>query len=398
MMGSSVPGPVGGARLTQVARVRLMTNGINIEYARLHRIRMRLRDSFVAGGVDTRDRPALLLYVRDADGAAAWGECVALPTAHYVPETQDVAATAIGERILPEMMGRRFAEHTEVAPFLENIAGTGSMARACVEMTCWALAAEQAGVPLSALLGGTRGEVATGLALGQQDSADVLMEAVSHGFAEGYQRIKVKISPGHDNEYLQPTIASHGGERLMVDANGAYQRRDAATLGALDEFGLMMIEQPLAADDIEGHADLQKRLRTPICLDESLDSVDAGERIIASSAARVANIKPGRVGGFNAALDIEERSRQAGIPVWCGGMLETGIGRAYNVALASREAYELPGDLSPSARYWEQDIVDPAWTMNENGWVQVPDTPGIGVEVDTDRIQHLSEEIQEFWV
>jgi O-succinylbenzoate synthase len=215
---------------------------------------------------------------------------------------------------------------------------------------------------------------------------------VEAAVAEGYRKIKVKIRPGQDVAYVRAVRAALGDAiSLMADANSAYTLADADRLAELDEFGLIMLEQPLGDDDIVRHAALQRRLATPICLDESITSVDRAEDMIQLGSGRIVNIKPGRVGGFAASRAIHDLCAEAGLPVWCGGMLESGIGRAYNVALASLPNFSLPGDLSPSARYWAQDVVTPEWTMDADGMVRVPrEQPGLGVAVDTDRIDALT--------
>jgi o-succinylbenzoate synthase len=266
------------------------------------------------------------------------------------------------------------------------------MAKAALEMGAWGIAALREGVSLAERIGGTRRRVAVGISLGIQDSPAALAERAAAAHAAGYRKIKLKISPGHDIEYVRAVRAALGPDAaLMVDANNAYTLADADHLARLDEFDLMMIEQPLDHEDIVAHATLQKRLRTSLCLDESITSVDRAREMIQLRSGRIINIKPGRVGGFTQSIGIHDVARTAGLPVWCGGMLESGIGRAYNVALASLPNFTLPGDLSPSARYWERDIVVPEWTMSEDGMVHVPfDSPGIGVRVDEDRVETLT--------
>jgi O-succinylbenzoate synthase len=266
------------------------------------------------------------------------------------------------------------------------------MAKAAVEMGCWDVAARQAGVPLASSLGGTREKIAAGISIGIQESPETLVERTRAAHAEGYRKIKVKIRPGADIEYVRAVREALGPDAaLMADANSAYTPDDAAHLAQLDAFGLTMLEQPLGQDDLVRHAELQRKLATPICLDESITTVDRAADMIALGSGRIVNIKPGRVGGFAAARAIHDLCQRHGIPVWCGGMLESGIGRAHNVALASLPNFTLPGDLSPSARYWARDIVEPEWTMDAGGMVEVPlDRPGIGVDVDAERVAALA--------
>ena len=266
------------------------------------------------------------------------------------------------------------------------------MAKAAVEMGCWGLAATSDGVPLATRIGGTRDRVATGISLGIQATPAALVERAHAALAQGYRKIKVKIAPGADVAFVRAVRDALGADvHLMADANSAYRLHDADHLAELDAFNLIMIEQPLGVDDLRQHAELQRRLRTPICLDESITSVDRALDMIALGSGRIVNIKPGRVGGYAASRAIHDVCQQHKIPVWCGGMLESGVGRAYNVALASLPNFTLPGDLSPSARYWARDLVTPEWTMDAEGMVPVPrSAPGIGVTVDMDRVDDLT--------
>lgn len=334
----------------------------------------------------------LLAELEDADGAVGWGECVAGETPHYSPETIDTAWLAIRSWAGPRVLGREFEDPREIHRALEEGVRGHTMAKAAVEMAAWALAAERQGVALARLLGGSRERVATGISLGIQRTPRELAEKARAALAQGYRRIKIKIKPGADVEYIAAVREAVGPEApLSVDANGAYTPADFEHLLALDEFGLLMIEQPLGWTDLLRHAELQRRMRTPICLDESITGPERAEEMIALGSARIVNIKPGRVGGFAHALAIHDLCAAHGIPVWCGGMLETGVGRAHNVALASLANFVLPGDLSPSARYWERDIVTPEWTMDRDGMVRVPvDRLGIGVRVDRDRVENLT--------
>lgn len=338
------------------------------------------------------DRRVLLVELEDADGAVGWGECVAGETPHYSPETIDTAWLAIRSWAAPKVLGREFEEPQEIHHALDEGFRGHAMAKAAVEMAAWALAAERQGVALARLLGGTHDRVGAGISLGIQRAPEDLVERARAALAQGYRRIKVKIKPGADLEYVAAVREALGPHApLSVDANAAYTPADLEPLLALDDFGLLMIEQPLGCTDLLRHAELQRRLRTPICLDESITGPERAEEMIALGSAKIVNIKAGRVGGFARALVIHDLCAAHGIPVWCGGMLETGVGRAHNVALASLPNFDLPGDLSPSARYWERDIVIPEWTMEADGTIRVPlDRPGIGVHVDRDRVEDLT--------
>jgi O-succinylbenzoate synthase len=363
---------------------------INLRQIELREVRLPLREPFrISSGV-VSERRILLLQLRDADGRTAWSECVAGEQPNYSPETIDTAWLAIEEWIAPRLLGNS-VEHDRIYDLLEQDIRGHDMAKAGVEMGCWALTAARQQVSLSKLLGGTRPQVEVGISIGIQASADALVERAQRAHAQGYRKIKLKIMPGRDIEYVAAVRRALPDAHLMADANNAYRLEDADHLAQLDAFDLMMIEQPLDHMDVVQHAALQRRLRTPICLDESITSVSRARDMVELGSGRIINIKPGRVGGFTSSLRIHDLAQQHGIPVWCGGMLESGVGRAYNVALASLPNFSLPGDLSPSARYWERDIVNPEWTMSDDGLVTVPrDVIGIGVDVDLDRVDELT--------
>jgi O-succinylbenzoate synthase len=359
----------------------------------LREIRLALKEPFrISSGIEL-ERRILLLELVDRDGASTWSECVASSLPNYSPETIDTAWLAIREWLAPRILGRRFTSASEVHSVLaENVRGH-NMAKAALEMGCWGLEATIRQLPLSVLLGGTRERVPTGISLGIQTTPAKLVERAQAAVAAGYRKIKLKIQPGQDVEFVRAVREALGADiEVMADANAAYTLADSAHLGLLDEFSLIMLEQPLGADDFMQHAALQRQLTTPICLDESITTIDRARDMIALKSGQIINIKPGRVGGFAVSIGIHDVCRDAGIPVWCGGMLESGIGRAYNVALASLPNFSLPGDLSPSARYWAQDIVSPEWTMDAEGMVGVPrKESGIGVRVDVNRIESITQ-------
>jgi len=365
---------------------------LDLDRIALREIRLPLIEPFrISSGVVT-ERRILLLELRDADGLEMWAECVAGEQPNYSPETIDTAWYAITTWIAPRVLGRPFDGPDAVRPELERDFRGHSMAKAAVEMGCWALAAERAGMPLARFLGGTQTAILTGISLGIQAAPAALATRALAAKAAGYRKIKLKIKPGADVEYVAAVREAVGPEvALMADANSAYALADADHLARLDAFGLTMLEQPLGREDLVQHAALQRRIATPICLDETITDVDRARDMIALGSGRIVNIKPGRVGGFASAIAIHDACQSAGVPVWCGGMLESGVGRAYNVALASLPNFTLPGDLSPSARYWERDVVTPEWTMDAEGLVAVPlERPGLGVTVDVDRIDDLT--------
>jgi O-succinylbenzoate synthase len=370
---------------------------LRIDRIVMREIRLRLKEPFRISSGLTTERRICLLELTDAGGVTGWSECVAGEEPNYSPETIDTAWHAIREWVAPRVLGHAFDEPEAVHVALARDFQGHLMAKAAIEMGCWDVAARLAGQPLAKLLGGTREQIATGISIGIQPDPATLVRRARAALAEGYRKIKMKIRPGADVEYVRVVREDVGPDAaLMADANSAYTLHDAEHLQRLDAFALTMIEQPLGQDDLVQHAQLQRRLATPICLDECITSVDRAADMIALGSGRIVNIKPGRVGGFTAARAIHDLCQAHGIPVWCGGMLESGIGRAHNVALASLPNFTLPGDLSPSARYWAHDVVAPEWAMDAAGMVKVPlDRPGIGVEVDTDRIERVAVRVEE---
>ena len=364
---------------------------IRLDHIILREIRLPLKEPFRISSGAVSERRIALLELHDASGAMAWSECVAGEEPNYSPETIDTAWLAIEAYVAPRVLGVRFEAPSDVHAALDADFRGHHMAKAAVEMGMWGIAAAQAGVPLATLIGGVREQIAVGISLGIQASPQALAAKASAAIAEGYHKVKIKIEPGRDVAYVRAAREALPSAGLMADANNAYTLDDAPVLAELDELNLMMIEQPLAHDDLVRHAELQKVLRTAICLDESITSLERAQDMVTLGAGRIINIKPGRVGGFTASIAIHDYCQQHGIPVWCGGMLESGIGRAYNVALASLPNFTLPGDVSPSRRYWAQDIVSPEWTMTEDGLMAVPlHRPGIGVDVDVERIDALT--------
>jgi o-succinylbenzoate synthase len=264
------------------------------------------------------------------------------------------------------------------------------MAKACIEMAFTAALAEHARKPLATFLGGVRDRVETGVSIGIQATTDELLDSIGANLAQGYRRIKVKIEPGWDVMTIAAIRQRYPEITLMADANSAYTLDDAAHLAQLDQFGLLMLEQPLTAGDLVDHAALQRQLRTPICLDESIESAREARQALELGSCRVINIKPGRVGGFAESRRIHDLASKVGVPVWCGGMLETGIGRACNVALATLPNFRLPGDISASDRYWAEDIVEPPFILQRGGTISVPTRWGLGVRVKVELVDRLT--------
>ncbi|HKZ30667.1 MAG TPA: o-succinylbenzoate synthase [Acidimicrobiia bacterium] len=369
---------------------------MRVERLTVREIELALRAPFATAHGIVAHRRLLLVELEDGDGTPGTAECVAGAVPGYTTETVDGAWGTITGRLAPRAVGLDVEDPSGIITAMGDVALTEPMARAALEMACWDLDARRENLPLAGLLGGTRSTVPAGIAIGLTGTPEETADAAAAAVGQGYQRIKLKIQPGADLEVVRAVRQRVGdGVALTVDGNGSYTRADLDHLTALDEFRLQMIEQPLPADDLAGHADLQRRLRTAVCLDESVITIANLERMISEEAGRVLNLKPGRVGGFTTALAMVDMAVAHGIDLWVGGMLETGVGRAHNVALASLEAFALPADLSPSDRYWEQDIVDPPWTM-EAGALRVPlAEPGSGVSLDQARIQALTTRVRE---
>ena len=364
----------------------------------LREIKLPLIEPFrtATGTVDARR--IILLEMTDVDGVTAWSECVAEAVPSYTLETVDGAWQALSDWIIPIIFGKSFSHPTDVDAALVSWVPDHPMARASIEMGTWALAANRREESLARFLARSsdlgappRKSVATGIALGMTSSGNGIVNQARIAASEGYRRIKLKVSPQSDLEPIREVCAEVGAKTaLSVDANGSVRIDDLSLLQEIDSLGLSMIEQPLAATEMESHAQLQRLLNTPICLDESIQGDASAERMIRLQSGRIVNMKPGRVGGFTEAVAVHDRCRLAEIPLWCGGMLESGIGRAYNVALASLPNFTLPGDISPSARYWTRDIITEPWTMDSEGMVTVPvDRPGIGVEIDNAFVDEL---------
>ncbi|HYL62966.1 MAG TPA: o-succinylbenzoate synthase [Candidatus Methylomirabilis sp.] len=361
---------------------------MRIKGVTLREIRMRLLAPFETSAEKTDERRIILVEV-DADGVAGWGECVAGEKPFYSPETTDTAWEILRDFLWPMVKGKEFAAAADVWELLHQVRGH-NMAKGALEAAIWDAEAKQKGVPLAKLIGGTRQEVASGVSIGIKESLDELAATVRKELAAGYQRIKIKIKPGKDLPQVKRLREEFPRIKLMVDANSAYTMEDVALLKQLEGFYLMMIEQPLGWDDLYAHVELQKMLDTPICLDECIHTEEQARAAIALGACKIINIKLGRVGGYTVARRIHDLCEKNGSPVWCGGMLEAGIGRAHNIALSSLPNFTLPGDVSASARYWREDIIEPEVTVSPNGTIRVPTGPGIGYEPRRDRIDELT--------
>lgn len=337
----------------------------------------------------TYERRIILTRVTDDEGAEGWGEATCGETPSYSEEWTDAAWAVIEKILAPMVIGAEVESAARVWDLMRRVRGN-RMAKAAIETACWDLEAKKLGVPLWRHLGGTNQEIACGVSIGIQDSVEQLLEKIQTELDAGYKRIKIKISPRWDYEIIQRVRETFGDIPLMGDANSAYTLADIDKLKSLDEFDLMMLEQPLPHDDIIDHAKLQSRIKTPVCLDEPVKSPDDARKAIELKSGKIINLKNGRVGGHSESKRIEAICRENGMPVWCGGMLESGIGRAHNIAVSTLKGYTLPGDVSASKRYWHEDIIEPAVEVSADGTITAPEAPGIGFEVKRDRIEKLA--------
>jgi o-succinylbenzoate synthase len=336
----------------------------------------------------TKNRRVLLVEVR-SEGLIGWGECTAGERPHFSSESTDTAWQVIVDELGPILAGAH-PDHGGSCPKLFDIVRGHPMAKASLENAIWDVEAQREGVSLSRLLGGVREKIPCGVSLGIQKSISELTDIIEKELAVGYQRIKLKCKPGWDVEVFEKVRNQWPDILLSCDANSAYKLRDADHLTTFDQFDLLMVEQPLWHDDFYYHSMLQKRLATPICLDESIRNRRDALAAIEMESCKIINIKLGRVGGFSEAIAVHNAAQEKGIPVWCGGMLEAGVGRAHNVALSTLENFRLPGDVSASARYWTEDIIEPEVTVSSEGEIFVPDSPGRGYEVRTDLVEKLT--------
>jgi o-succinylbenzoate synthase len=357
---------------------------VKIERLELRLLKLPLVHFFETSFGRIHDKHFILVRA-DGGGMSGYGECVAEADPYYSSETNDTVWHIIEEFVAPRVLDVEFAHPRDVFPALKAIRGH-NMAKAAVEMAAWDLFARQRGEPLSRTLGGTRDRITSGVSIGIQNSLDQLVEKVARELEAGYRRIKIKIKPGWDLGAVESVRAHFPAIKLMVDANAAYTLADEEHLARLDQYDLMMVEQPLDYDDIGDHAVLQRRMKTPVCLDESIKTVNIAREAIASGACRIINIKPGRVGGFGESIRLHDLCAASGIPVWHGGMLESGIGRAANIHLSTLPNFTLPGDIAASKRYFDPDLIDPPIEIAGDGTIAVPSDPGLGVNIREDRI------------
>ncbi|HEY2014092.1 MAG TPA: o-succinylbenzoate synthase [Bryobacteraceae bacterium] len=362
---------------------------MKIERITLRQIQMPLVHFFETSFSRTYKRDIILVEV-EGGGASGWGEVTAGENPFYNEEWTDSAWLILRDYAAPRVRGVDLESAGDVSPLTAHIRGH-KMARGGLETAVWDLAARLESVPLwKKIGGGARREIPCGVSIGIQDSVEQLLEKIEYELAAGYQRIKMKIKPGWDVDVVRQVRERFPSIKLMADANSAYTLADTDHLRKLDDFYLMMIEQPLSHDDIIDHAELQSRLKTPICLDECIRTAHHAEQAIKLRACGIINIKLGRVAGFREAKRVHDIAQAAGIPVWCGGMLEAGIGRAHNIALATLPNFVLPGDVSASKRYWKQDIIRPAVETTAQGTIEIRDEPGFGYALDQDFIRSIT--------
>lgn len=362
---------------------------MKISTIEVREIRLPLIHFFETSFGRTTERRIIIVRVIDRDGAEGWGECTCGEGPFYSDEWTETAWPTLKEFLAPMVVGRELDGPASAAAVMNRVRGH-RMAKAAIETACWDLEAKKAGLPLWRHLGGVQTEIPCGVSIGIQDTPEQLIEKIEKEVNAGYQRIKIKIKPGWDLDIVRRVRERFPEILLMGDANSAYTLADAQLFKALDEFRLMMLEQPLAYDDMFDHAQLQQQIKTPICLDESVKTPADATHAIELGACQIINVKLGRVGGHAVAKQIEQIARERNIPVWCGGMLEAGIGRAHNIAMATLAGFTLPGDISASARYWRQDVIEPEVTVTSRGTIIAPDAPGIGFAVNLKRLDELT--------
>ena len=361
---------------------------MKIEAITLRELHMPLVHFFETSFGRIYDRRVTLVTVH-CEGVDGWGECVADEGPYYSEECADTAWPILRQYLIPLLLGQTLASARDCVPLLSRVRGN-RMAKAALENALWEAESNQKSVPLWKLLGGARQEIPTGVSIGIQNSPGQLMEKIAAELAAGYQRIKVKVKHGWDLNVLAQIRQRWPNILLSCDANSAYRPHELGHLRQFDQFNLLMIEQPLWHDDIYHHAQLQKQLQTKLCLDESIRHVRDAELALTLDACRILNIKTARVGGMTEAIAIHDAAKARNIPVWCGGMLESGIGRVHNIHLSSLENFQLPGDVSASKRYWKEDIIHPEVTVSPWGTIQVPNAPGTGFQIRDDFIEHLT--------
>lgn len=361
---------------------------MKIKEITIRHLQMKLKAPFTTSFGTFTNRDFLLLEAKDEDGTIGWGESVAFHAPWYNEETLQTNWHMLEDFLIPLILNKELKHPDEVNEIFAAIR-KNNMAKSTLEGAVWDIYAQQTNQSLATALGGAKEKIEVGISIGIQKSIDDLVTLVDGYIQEGYKRMKVKIKPGWDIDVMRTLREKFPDTDIMADANSAYRLEDADLLKQLDDFDLMMIEQPLASDDIIDHSKLQQKLKTPICLDESIHSLEDARKAVELGSTKIINIKIGRVGGLTEAKKIHDYCAENGIPVWCGGMLESGIGRSHNVALTTLPNFILPGDTAGSSRYWEKDIITPE-VVAENGYITVPTTAGIGYEVDREAVENYT--------
>lgn len=367
---------------------------ISVEKLKLHRLKMTLNDPFTTSFGTFQEKEFFITELIDKNGNRGFGESVAFTSPWYSEETVQTNLHMMEDFLIPLLKNNEVNHPDDVFDLFQPIR-RNNMAKAALEGAVWDLYAKQKEIPLAEALGGKRKAIDVGISLGIEPSVHDLLKKIEQYVQEGYKRIKIKIKPGYDVDVLKEVRRNFPNTPIMADANSAYTLKDIDHLRKLDDLNLMMIEQPLAHDDIVDHAKLQAAITTPICLDESIHSLEDARQAIDLGSCKIINIKIGRVGGLSESKRIHDLCNEKGIDVWCGGMLEAGVGRAHNIALTTLSQFTLPGDTAGSSRYWKKDIIEPEVIVND-GVIQVPDQPGIGYDIDEEALEQFTIDTKEF--
>ncbi|TLS38367.1 o-succinylbenzoate synthase [Pseudalkalibacillus caeni] len=367
---------------------------IPIEKVILHKVRMKMKTPFKNSFGSVQEKEFFIVELADGREHRGFGESVAFSSPWYTEETVGTTEHIMNDFLVPFLLQNPVSHPREVTKLFDVIR-RNNMAKAAIEGAVWDLYAKREGITLAKALGGEKNTVEAGISIGIQPSIKELLTVIGQYAAKGYKRVKIKIKPGWDIEVIKQVREAYPELPIMADANSAYTLADIEHLKKLDEFGLMMIEQPLGQEDLLNHAKLQKEIETPVCLDESIHSLDDVKNAIALGSCKVINIKIGRVGGLEEAKKIHDYCMEHNIPVWCGGMLEAGVGRAHNIAVSTLQNFVLPGDTAGSSRYWEKDIIEPEVTVID-GIINVPDSPGIGYNINRAALEKFTMNKKEF--
>lgn len=365
----------------------LLSKTITIDKIETYYLHLPLTHSFSTGFGTIEDKSTLLVKIISSDGIIGWGEGATLPYPMYKADaTDEIAYLALNNYIIPAVIGKTISHPSEILNFYSHIRGF-TFSKTAIETALWMIYSLLYEKPIASLIGGNQKRIPVGESIGIKPSIKEVLEEIEVRLREGYQRTKIKIKPNWDIKVVQAVRKEFGNIDLMVDANSSYTLKDISVFKELDQYGLVMLEQPLGDDDIIDHSILQRQINTPICLDESIISVEDARKAIKIDACRIINIKPSRVGGITSSIQIHDLCKEKGVGVWCGGLLETGIGRAYNIALSSLSNFIYPADMSPNHFYYEHDLINPTYSVSNEGFIDVPQINGLGYEIDEKRIR-----------